>query len=55
MGKAALEGLEGIKKVEKGFKGLKEINTVHYDPSIISIEEMEKILKKAGTYRGTVR
>jgi hypothetical protein len=41
--------------VEKGFRGFKEINTVYYDPALITIEEMEKALKKAGTYRGTVK
>jgi len=39
-----------VKKVEKGFRYFKEINTVYYDPTIITIEEMEKALKKAGTY-----
>jgi copper chaperone CopZ len=55
VGKAALEGLKGVKSVEKGFRKFKEINTVHYDPAIVTIEEMEETLKKAGTYRGTVR
>lgn len=55
MGKAALEGLQGVKKVEKGFRNFKEINTVYYDPAIISIEEMEEALKEAKTYRGTMR
>jgi hypothetical protein len=55
VGKAALEGLRGVIRVEKGFRGFKEINTVYYDPALITIEEMEKALKKAGTYRGTVK
>lgn len=55
IGKEALEGLEGIKKVEKGFYNSKEINTIYYDPSRISIKEMEDTLKKAGTYRGTLK
>jgi len=54
VGKAALEGLKGIQKVEKGFRGLREINTVYYDPGLISIQQMEKALKQAGTYRGTL-
>ena len=37
----------------KGFKGFKEINTVYYDPAVITIEEMEATLKKAKTYLGT--
>jgi copper chaperone CopZ len=55
VGKAALEGLQGVKKVEKSFRDFKEINTVHYDPAKITVEEMEEALKKAQTYRGTVR
>ena len=53
VGKAALEGLKGVTRVEKGFHRFKEINTVFYDPGLITIRKMEKILKKAGTYRGT--
>jgi len=44
-----------VKTVEKGFRYLKEINTVYYDPAVITIEEMEAALKKAGTYMGTVK
>jgi hypothetical protein len=55
VGKAALEGLQGVKKVEKGFSNFKEINAVYYDPAKITVEEMEEALKKAQTYRGTVR
>ena len=43
----------GIKTVKKGFHGFKEINTVDYDPAVITIEEMEATLKKAETYLGT--
>ena len=55
VGKAALEGLEGIKQVDKGFHNFKEINTVYYDASTITIEEMEEALSKSGTYRGTIK
>jgi hypothetical protein len=55
VGKAALEGLNGIQKVEKGFEDLKEINRVYYDPGLITVKEMEEALKRAKTYRGTVR
>lgn len=55
MGKAALEGQEGIRKIEKGFYNFMEINTVYYDPSKITVEKMEKLLKKAGTYKKTIR
>ena len=53
-GKEALDGLKGVQKVEKGFRNFKEINTVYYDPSVITIEEMEMALKKVGTYLGTL-
>jgi hypothetical protein len=43
-----------VQKVEKGFRNFKEINTVYYDPSVITIEEMEMALKKVGTYLGTL-
>jgi copper chaperone CopZ len=55
VGKAALEGLKGVNKVEKGFRSFREINTVYYYPSVITIEEMERALKRAGTYVDTVR
>ena len=55
VGEAALEGLDGIKRIDKGFHNRKEINTVYYDSSAITIEEMEDALKKAGTYMGTVK
>jgi hypothetical protein len=32
-----------------------EINTVTYDPEKISVKDMEDALKRAGTYRETVR
>ena len=41
--------------MENGFLDSKEINTIFYDPAIITIKEMEKALKEAGTYRGTVQ
>jgi hypothetical protein len=55
VGEAALEGLEGIKRIDKGFRNHKEINTVYYDFSVITIEEMEEALKKSGTYLETVK
>ena len=53
MGKAALDGLRGVEKVDKGWRDGREINTVHYDPSEITVEEMVEALTRAGTYRGT--
>ena len=55
VGQSALEGLKGVYRVDRGFLNSKEINTVYYDPTVITIEEMEKALKEAGTYRGTVK
>jgi copper chaperone CopZ len=55
VGKEALERLPGVTRVEKGFSGSREINTVFYDPSKVTVEEMEKALKQAKTYRETVR
>jgi copper chaperone CopZ len=55
VGKEALEGLSGVKRVEKGFRDAQEINTVYYDPAVITIEQMVAALKKAGTYLSTVR
>jgi len=53
VGKSALDGLNGVKKVTSGWRGLREINTVTYDPDIITIDQMVESLKKTGTYRGT--
>jgi hypothetical protein len=52
VGKAALEGLNGIKNVTRGWRLGREINTVTYDPAIITTEEMVAALKAAGTYAG---
>ena len=54
VGKAVLEGLEGIKRIDKGFRHFKETNTVYYDATIITVEEMKGTLKNAGTYLGTM-
>ena len=53
MGKRALEGLDGVIKVTRGFRGFKEINTVTYDPVVISVDKMVSALKAAGTYIGS--
>ena len=55
VGKTALDGLNGVKRVTRGFKNFKEINTVYYDPQQITIEDMQKALKAAGTYRGIAK
>jgi len=43
-----------VNKVKRGFRWLREINTVYYDPAVVTVEEMENALKKAGTYAGTL-
>ena len=53
MGKSALEGLDGVKSVTSGFSGYREINTVVFDPRVISRERLEAALKAADTYIGT--
>jgi len=40
--------------VKKGWRGLKEVNRVVYDPEKISIGQMEKLLRSAGTYIKTI-
>jgi hypothetical protein len=50
VGKAALEGRPGVKKVTRGFRGLREINTVTYDPAVITVDEMGEQLRRAKTF-----
>ena len=52
MGKSALEGLEGVQSVTSGFSGFREINTVTFDPDVITRDQLMEALKKAGTFRG---
>jgi hypothetical protein len=52
VGKSALEGLKGVKEVRNGFRKFREINTVFYDPHLISADDMVAALKAAGTYIG---
>jgi hypothetical protein len=52
VGRAALEGLQGVKEVKRGFRGFREINTVIYDSSMITPDDMVSALKKADAYRG---
>ena len=54
VGKEVLQGLKGVSRVEKGFHHFKEINTVYFDPRLITAEEMQKALEKAGTFLGRV-
>lgn len=53
-GKAALLGMKGIQRIETGFHSLDETDTVYFDPAVVTIEEMEAALKRAGTYVETI-
>jgi hypothetical protein len=55
VGEEVLEGLKGVDLVNNGFQNATETNVVWYDPALISIDEMEKALKDAGTYLGTLK
>jgi hypothetical protein len=55
VGEEVLAGLKGIDLVNKGFQNSTETNIVWYDPALISIDEMEKALKDAGTYLQTAK
>ena len=54
VGVIALAGRSGVLSVEKGWRGNSEINRVVYDPEKITVEQMETLLKKSGTYVKTV-
>jgi len=47
--------LKGVKTVKKGFRRFREINTVIYDPYMITPDEMVAALKAAGTYIETAK
>ena len=55
VGVDALEGQEGIISVEKGWHGSNEINRVFFDPEKIDVQQIEKLLKKSGTYLRTLQ
>jgi len=54
VGKAALSGQPGIVSVKNGWLEGKEVNQVSYDPKRITVKQIEKLLKRSGTYRSTV-
>jgi len=55
VGEEALEGLQGVEHVSSDFHDATETNIVWYDPALISVGQMEKALKDAGTYLGTAK
>ena len=54
VGEHALKGQPGIIAVEPGWSGPREVDRVIYDPETISVEQMEELLRRAGTYRQTL-
>ena len=40
--------------MDKDYRGFEELHNVWYDPALIGVAEMEKELKEAGLYLGTV-
>jgi hypothetical protein len=49
-----LEGLNGVERVNSHILDHHEANTVWYDPTVISVEQMENALKDGAGYLGTV-
>ena len=49
-----IEKLQQI-SVEKGWHGSNEINRVFFDPEKIDVQQIEKLLKKSGTYLRTLQ
>ena len=47
MGKSALEGLKGVKEVRRGFRSFREINTVIYDPRVITPDDLQSVTPDA--------
>lgn len=54
VGKQALTGLPGVQDVSTGWRNGQEVNLVRYDPGAIGLLEMEKALRRAQTYVGTL-
>jgi len=54
VGAAALENHPGVLKVDKGWQGFHEVNRVQYDPQQVDVEQLEKWLKQADTWRATL-
>ena len=55
MSEEALDGLKGVERVYSHFIGSKEAHTVYYDPALISVEQMENVLKDGAGYLETVQ
>jgi len=53
VGASTLQGQPGVISVQKGWLGGQEVNRVTFDPKQVSVEGMEAMLRRAGTYIGT--
>ena len=53
VGASTLQGQLGVISVKKGWLGGREVNRVTFDPKQVSVEGMEALLRRAGTYIGT--
>ena len=54
VGKQALSGLPGVRDVSTGWRDGQEVNVVRYDPTTIGLLDMEKALRRAQIYVGTL-
>ncbi|WP_020676179.1 hypothetical protein [Geopsychrobacter electrodiphilus] len=54
VGAAALKDHPGVLDVEKGWQGFREVNRVQYDPQLVKIEQLERWLQQAETWRATL-
>ena len=54
VGEHALKGQPGVFSVEPGWRNFREVDRVVYDPAVISIGQMEQLLRQADTYVATV-
>lgn len=54
VGAAALRDRPGVLKIDRGWQGLREVDRVIFDPTLVSVEQLEAWLKAAGTYRETL-
>lgn len=55
VGREALAGLPGVEAVSSGWRDGAEVNVVRYDPARIDPARMADALRRAGTYRATLR
>lgn len=54
VGEHALMRQPGVISVEPGWRNFREVDRVVYDPAIISVGQMEQLLRQADTYVSTV-